>query len=101
MSFFSSQPTGATGGFGTSSFGSTLGVGLRPQVTGGGAANPFRASMAGGMPNFGASAAHPVPPLPIGLAGFQNFGSVGGMPMGLGTSQLRSQTQQQANGSLI
>ena len=101
MSFFSSQPTGATGGFGTSSFGSTLGVGLRPQVTGGGAANPFRASMAGGMPNFGASAAQPVPPLPIGLAGFQTFGSVGGMPMGLGTSQLRSQTQQQANGSLI
>ena len=97
MSFLGSQPTGATGGFGTSSFGSTLGVGLRPHLTGGGVANPFRASIAG-MPNFGASAAQPVPPLPVGLAGFQAFGSVGGMPMGLGTSQ---QTQQQANGSLI
>ena len=57
--FLSSQPTGATGGFGgnTPSFGSTLGVGLRPQMTGGGSANPFRASTAGnvGQPNFGAS----------------------------------------------
>jgi len=59
-SFLGSQPTGATGGFGgnTPSFGSTLGVGLRPQMTGGGSANPFRASTVGnvGQPNFGASA---------------------------------------------
>jgi hypothetical protein len=45
LPFLSNQPTGAMGGFGTRS---TLGVGLRPQVTGGGAANPFRASMAAG-----------------------------------------------------
>ena len=59
-SFLSIQPTEATGGFGgnTPSFGSTLGVGLRPQMTGGGSANPFRASTVGnvGQPNFGASA---------------------------------------------
>ena len=50
-----SQPTGATGGFGgaSSTYKSSLGVGLRPQMTGGGAANPFRASSVGG-PNFGA-----------------------------------------------
>ncbi|KAF8817472.1 ANTH-domain-containing protein [Phlegmacium glaucopus] len=63
-SFLNSQPTGATGGFtGTSStFGSSLGVGLRPQMTGGGAANPFRASSVGG-PGFG------------GPAPFQQMGS--------------------------
>jgi len=59
-SFLSSQPTGATGGFAGNmpSFGSTLGVGLRPQMTGGGSANPFRASTVGnlGQPNFGSSA---------------------------------------------
>ena len=54
-SFLNSQPTGATGGFGGASntYKSSLGVGLRPQMTGGGAANPFRASSVGG-PNFGA-----------------------------------------------
>ena len=51
-SFLNTQPTGATGGFG-STYKSSLGVGLRPQMTGGGAANPFRASSAGG-PGFGA-----------------------------------------------
>lgn len=41
----SNQPTGTSpfGGLGTS--GSSPGVGLRPQMTGGGAANPFRATM--------------------------------------------------------
>ena len=54
-SFLNNQPTGATGGFGgaSSTYKSSLGVGLRPQMTGGGAANPFRASSVGG-PNFGA-----------------------------------------------
>jgi hypothetical protein len=54
-SFLNSQPTGTTGGFGgaSSTYKSSLGVGLRPQMTGGGAANPFRASSVGG-PNFGA-----------------------------------------------
>ncbi|KDR80609.1 hypothetical protein GALMADRAFT_60535 [Galerina marginata CBS 339.88] len=56
FSFLNTQPTGAMGGFGGSSFGSTLGVGLRPQMTGGGAANPFRASMAGGPMAGGPSA---------------------------------------------
>ncbi|KAF5316431.1 hypothetical protein D9619_006328 [Psilocybe cf. subviscida] len=64
FSFLSSQPTGAMGGFGSSSnIGSSLGVGLRPQMTGGGTANPFRASMAmgalstGNAPNFGSTSA--------------------------------------------
>ena len=54
-SFLNNQPTGATGGFGgaSSTYKSSLGVGLRPQMTGGGTANPFRASSVGG-PNFGA-----------------------------------------------
>ena len=54
-SFLNNQPTGATGGFGgaSSTYKSSLGVGLRPQMTGGGAANPFRASSVDG-PNFGA-----------------------------------------------
>ncbi|KAL5536803.1 hypothetical protein ACEPAF_626 [Sanghuangporus sanghuang] len=53
------QATGLGGlGGGGSTFGSSLGVGLRPQMTGSGVANPFRASMfnptttqlGGGMP---------------------------------------------------
>ena len=54
-SFLKSQPTGATGGFSgaNSTFGSSLGVGLRPQMTGGGSVNPFRASSVGG-PSLGA-----------------------------------------------
>ncbi len=106
-SFLNSQPTGATGGFGGASAArSTLGVGLRPQITGGGAANPFRASMAAGlaMPggtstqNFGASP-FPFQTSPTGLpsnAG-QPFGanSFGGV---LGNQQ---QPQQSATNSLI
>jgi hypothetical protein len=43
-SFLNNQPTGATGGFGgASTYKSSLGAGLRPQMTGG-AANPFRVS---------------------------------------------------------
>jgi len=76
-SFLSSQPTGATGGFsGTSStFGSSLGVGLRPQMTGGGAANPFRASSVGG-PSFGVPASfQPGSSQPLGA---NVFGMTGG-----------------------
>ncbi len=69
--FLNSQPTGvpnfsALGSAGSTATNSTstLGVGLRPQLTGGGmAANPFRASMftssvpgGGGLPAFGGSA---------------------------------------------
>lgn len=64
LSFLSNQPTGS---FRTRS---TLGVGLRPQLTGGGAANPFRASMAAGT--LGGNAVPPMPHLP-GLA----FGGMG------------------------
>ncbi|KZT25223.1 ANTH-domain-containing protein [Neolentinus lepideus HHB14362 ss-1] len=123
----SSQPTGAMGG---SSFGnsgvtaSTVGVGLRPQMTGTvGAANPFRASMfstsstpgngliGGGTPSFQTS-------MPTG-GGFNNSGlgsSLFSQPMGAptpsfgsslfnstnGASQSQStQTQQSGSASLI
>ena len=53
--FLNNQPTHATGGFGEacSTYRSSLGVGLRTRMTGGGAANPFRASSVSG-PDFGA-----------------------------------------------
>ncbi|PPQ91467.1 hypothetical protein CVT25_013724 [Psilocybe cyanescens] len=87
--FLNTQPTGATGGFG-SSFGSTLGVGLRPQTTGGGSANPFRASMAAGagVPSF--SSFQPSPAM--------NFGS--SQPFSTGV-QGNQQQQQSATNSLI
>lgn len=86
---------------------STLGIGLRPQMTGGGAANPFRASMA----NPGGSSPPPqIPPLPMqftamGGAGGQQgsfmggafssqlFGQQGQTPVG---QQGQQQQQQQA-----
>lgn len=93
----SSQPTGATGGFGTPLGGSTLGAGLRPQMTGGGGANPFRASMMGlsttspGAPSFGSS--------------FPNMTSYNptGFPSGAFGSQSNfgGPAQQQQNASLI
>lgn len=97
-----SQPTGLSGGFKpTSAFGaslmqntgntsSSLGVGLRPQITGGGSSNPFRASMAtgdGGM--FGSGAAPPVPGLPSQFTG---------MPFGQPPPQ-QQQQQQPFNGA--
>jgi len=92
-SFLSSQPTGATGGFtGTNStFGSTLGVGLRPQMTGGGSANPFRASSVGGL-SFG------VP------ASFQSMGSsqpLGANVFGMsGAFGVPGQQQPEAHGAM-
>ncbi|KAJ3801263.1 ANTH domain-containing protein [Lentinula aff. detonsa] len=53
--------------------GSTLGQGLRPQMTGGGGANPFRASMFSTTPN-GAI----MPSIPTGVGGMGR--STGGMP---------------------
>lgn len=92
----SSQPTGATGGFGTPLGGSTLGVGLRPQMTGGGAANPFRASMmtpSPGVPSFGSNLS------------FSNTTSYNptGFPSGAFGSQpnFGGPAQQQQNASLI
>jgi len=84
----------STSGFGSSSITSTptnplisvnatlpsrtskLGVGLRPQLTGGGAANPFRASMAAGnsLSTFGVPGINSVPPLPTGLGNSGTFG---------------------------
>ncbi|KAF7310065.1 ENTH domain-containing protein [Mycena indigotica] len=107
---FGTNPTGipqvnpttfspAAGNFGQASTGpggSTLGVGLRPQMTGG-AANPFRASMAMGGP---------MPPMPTGAGAFgpgqPSFtgGAFGGGAFGGAFGNQQQPTQQQ-NGSLI
>ncbi|KAJ3516945.1 hypothetical protein NLJ89_g814 [Agrocybe chaxingu] len=87
-SFLSSQQTGATGNFG-SSFGSTLGVGLRPQMTGGGS-NPFRASTIG-MPNFGGNSAFQ-PSTSYGTGASQPFGTT---PLGNNAFGTQNQQQQQ------
>jgi len=81
------------GGFGTGSF---LGVGLRPQMTGGGAANPFRASMAGNL-NTGGSTVPPMPSLPVAFGGMQLYDGLGSTR--LGTSQFGMQNHQQPNGT--
>ena len=92
-SFLNSQPTGATGGFSgaSSTFKSSLGVGLRPQMTGGGTANPFRASSAGG-PGFGAPASfqsmgssQPFGANMFGMTG-GTFGAQGQQPQPHGTA---------------
>ena len=84
-SFLNNQPTGATGGFGgaSSTYKSSLGVGLRPQMTGGGA-NPFRASSVGG-PNFGApTSLQSSQPLGANFFGMNGgaFGTQGQQPYG-------------------
>ncbi|KXN87515.1 ENTH domain-containing protein C19F8.03c [Leucoagaricus sp. SymC.cos] len=74
----STNPSGsmgrATSPTGTAS---RLGVGLRPQLTGGGAVNPFRASMAAGnsFGGFGGAGVPSVPPLPTGFGSGSMFGS--------------------------
>lgn len=85
---------------------SSTGVGLRPQLTGGGAANPFRASMATGN-TLGGSAVPSVPPLPTGFGTGNMFGtmpsfssSAFGSSFGQ-TQQGAGQGQQQGQGSLI
>jgi hypothetical protein len=88
--FLNSQPTGATGGFSgaSSTYKSSLGVGLRPQITGGGAANPFRASSAGGL-NFGGSTSfQPSQPLGANIFGMNGgaFGTQGQQPQPYGTA---------------
>ena len=114
LSFLNNQPTGATGGFGStpgagggpglSKFGQSLGVGLRPQMTGGGSANPFRASSAGmptgglPMPNFGGGFQSSMPTgMGMGMGSSQPFGAnFGASPFGM---QNQNQQQQQANGT--
>jgi len=95
-----SQPTGlgqmsAFGG--SNGMGSTLGQGLRPQMTGGGA-NPFRASMFSATPN-GTS----VPPMPTGLGGRGGAGGrgMGGNMFGSSFQTGNPQNQQQHGASLI
>ncbi|KAF7309195.1 ENTH domain-containing protein [Mycena kentingensis (nom. inval.)] len=83
----------------TTGVASTLGVGLRPQTTGG--PNPFRASVAMG----GGGAA--MPPMPTGMGGGAfGGGAFGGMPNGGafgagGGAFGQPPAQQQQNGSLI
>ncbi|KAH9479529.1 ENTH domain-containing protein C19F8.03c [Psilocybe cubensis] len=92
FAFLNTQPTGATGGLG-GSFGSTLGVGLRPQMTGGGSANPFRASMATGGGNSGVSSFANFQPSPA-----INFGSSQPFNTGISGNQ---QQQPSSTNSLI
>lgn len=100
------SPTGNV----TPSAASRLGVGLRPQITGGGAANPFRASMAAGN-TLGGGGIPSVPPLPTGFGSGSMFGTMPsfsssapfngafGQPQ-QGAGQ-QPQGQQQGQGSLI
>lgn len=97
--FMTSQMTGAIGTFGS---GSTVGQGLRPQMTGGSAANPFRASMIG-LSNTAVSTIPPVPSLPTSTLSSHSFGS--NLFSGTGTfgsnSTIRQNPQQQNGASLI
>jgi len=87
---------------------SKLGVGLRPQLTGGGAGNPFRASMAAGnsLSGFGIPGINNVPPLPTGpgnngMFGVTPFPSSGPFGNTSGQPQLpagRAQGPQQGQG---
>jgi hypothetical protein len=96
-SFLSQQPTGfrAFGAQGTSSpFGAlpgvaagisnpSLGVGLRPQMTGGGVANPFRASMAVTDPSRSSAAtSFGGPSSSVSLMGLSAFGAGGAFGSG-------------------
>ncbi|KAG6869222.1 hypothetical protein C0993_009085 [Termitomyces sp. T159_Od127] len=92
--FVTTQMTGAVGTFGS---GSTLGQGLRRQMTGGGAANPFRASMIG-FPNAAGSTIPPVPSLPTTALNSHSFGSnlFGGTGTFGSNSTLRQNSQQQS-----
>ena len=86
-----SQPLGS-GGFGGS--GSTLGHGLRPQMTGG-ATNPFRASMigspTGGTPNFGGNSSF-TPFTPNSANATTPFASnIGGGAFGSGFTSVQNQ----------
>ncbi|KAG6813864.1 hypothetical protein H0H92_006271 [Tricholoma furcatifolium] len=96
--FISNHTTGAIGSF---SSGSTLGQGLRPQITGGGAANPFRASMMTPNGTSGTSSIPPVPSLPLSSMGSQPFSS--NLLNGFGSSSTFGQNsqQQQNSASLI
>ncbi|RDB23579.1 ENTH domain-containing protein C19F8.03c [Hypsizygus marmoreus] len=96
----STSPFGATGTFGAGR--STLGQGLRPQMTGG-AANPFRASMMGSS-NFPATnqPAQPLPGFPSSSTAPSFGGNVfGGSSGSFGPGTIPGQPQQPQNGSLL
>ncbi|TFY80362.1 hypothetical protein EWM64_g3651 [Hericium alpestre] len=101
-----SQPTGAGGGFqsfgGAGDMGKTTGVGLRPQMTGGGA-NPFRATMfatgAGGpfggqSGAFGGPTSNSTPAFNAGGGAPLFPQTTGGNPFGAFRSGQQSQQQQ-------
>ncbi|TFK39925.1 ANTH domain-containing protein [Crucibulum laeve] len=97
-----SQSTGATGGFGG---GSTLGQGLRPQMTGGGGANPFRASMMGistppPMPSFNGNTTPSSMPGFMGGMSSQSFATNVGGPK-FGSNPNPNHGGQQQGSSLI
>ncbi|KAF5383590.1 hypothetical protein D9615_003578 [Tricholomella constricta] len=100
-SFVNSSVTGSTGNFGS---GSSLGQGLRPQMTGGGTVNPFRASMMGfsnGTPGFNSQP--PLPGFPSSTTGVTSFGSnlfngsTNAFGSGLGQNQQQQQPQNGAS----
>ncbi|KAF9006012.1 ANTH domain-containing protein [Cyathus striatus] len=92
----SSQSTGATGGSFT---GSTIGQGLRPQMTGAGGANPFRLSMmtqGTGVPNFSSTLGSS-----SGMPTTNSFNSSFGSGGVFGTNATSQQPQQNGHSSLI
>ncbi|KAJ7180987.1 ANTH domain-containing protein, partial [Mycena filopes] len=90
----SAGPTGSFGGMGMGGgmggggMGSGPGTGLRPQMTGGGTANPFRASMmfsqGTGPAAFNSAPMPSVPPFVLGNANANSGGSGSGMGGGMG-----------------
>ena len=83
--FSNTSATSGTNVFGSA--GSSVGVGLRPQMTGGGAANPFRASMAAS--SFSSPSVPPIPSLPSLDLGSASFGPnlFGSGPAPFGSNQ--------------
>lgn len=101
-SFANSGFTGSSANVGN---GSSVGQGLRPQMTGGGAANPFRASMmseSNGAPNFNQTSPPPLPTFTSAATGSTSFGSnLFGGSNAFGTTAFGQTQQQQSGASLI
>ncbi|KAJ3877063.1 ANTH domain-containing protein [Lentinula edodes] len=93
---FGSQPTGLgqSSTLGSTGIGSTLGQGLRPQMTGGGA-NPFRASMFSTMPNGANVLSMPTGIGGVGTGGMPNSTLMGGSMFGSSFQNGNPQQQQQ------
>ncbi|KAG5647842.1 hypothetical protein DXG03_007766 [Asterophora parasitica] len=96
----SSFTNSSLGSFGT---GSSVGQGLRPQITGEGAANPFRASiLSNGTPGFN-QAPPPLPGFPTSATGSTSFGSnlFGTNAFGSASAFGQSQQQQPQSGASL